>query len=141
MTAARRILIALGAVVMAFALVGALRDHDVKFGVLLFLAGVLVAHDGILVPIVIGLGFLLGRVLPVGTRPVVRGAAIVSVAVTLVALPLVLGFGRPADNPSVLPLQYGRGLVMLLIGVWAAAGASVAVRAWRRRKRPTGPVP
>jgi hypothetical protein len=50
---------------------------------------------------------------------VVRVAVIVGAAVTVVALPFVFGFGRAPDNPSILPLNYGRNLALLLLGLAA----------------------
>ena len=82
MTAARRVLITIGAVGMGYAVLGALTDVDVKpFGVLIFLAGVLVAHDAVLLPIVIGVGAVAGRFLPGNARTPVRVASVISLAV------------------------------------------------------------
>lgn len=118
----RAALIALGTVVMGYAVLGAATDPGLKpGGVILFLAAVLVGHDAVLLPVTIAVGALVGRFAPRWSRPSIRAAAIVSLAVGVIALPLVLGYGRSADNPSVLPLAYGRGLVLLLIAVWAAA--------------------
>jgi hypothetical protein len=134
-TAARRVLIAAGALGMAYALAGALTDPAVKpFGVLIFLAGVLIAHDAILLPLVIAVGAVAGR-WPARIATPVRVALVVSLSVTVVALPLVLGYGRAADNPSLLPRHYGAGLLEILAVVWVVTGVSVAVRARRHRRR------
>ncbi len=126
-----------GTVVMGYAVLGAATDPDLKPpGVLLFLAAVLVAHDGLLLPLTIGAGALLGRYAPGRTRPGVRTAAIVSLAVGVVALPLVLGYGRSPDNPSVLPLAYGRGLLLVLAMTWTTA-LTAMVLARSRSCRPT----
>jgi ABC-type sulfate transport system permease subunit len=132
---ARRALVALGTVAMGYAALGALRDADVDlFGVLLFLAGVLVLHDAVLLPAAIGAGALIGRFLPEAARPVTRTAAIITLTVAVVALPLVLGFGRAADDPSVLPLPYGRGLLEILGLVWASAAVIAGLRILRHRR-------
>jgi hypothetical protein len=129
----RRGLSAAGTLVMGYAVVGALTDPDVKpFGVLILLAGVVVGHDGILLPVMIGVGVLIGRFVPTGDRIAVRAAALCSLAVTVVALPLVLGYGRTADNPSVLPLPYGRGLATVLLMIWTVALAMIVVRRIRK---------
>jgi hypothetical protein len=134
MTAARRTLIAIGALAMAYALFGVLTDVDVRpFGVLLFLGAVLVAHDAVLLPLIIGVGVLIGRFVPAPGRTGVRVALIISLAVLLVGLPLALGVGRTAGNPSVLPLPYGRGLLVVLATVWAATVTVGVIRARRRR--------
>jgi hypothetical protein len=59
----RRALVAVGVLVMVFAVAGALTDHDVRrFGVLVFLVGVLVWHDFLVMPVVIAVSALVGRV-------------------------------------------------------------------------------
>lgn len=87
----RRVLIAAGGVGMVWAVLGALTDPDIKiFGVLLFLGVVLVAHDAILLPTVIGVGALVDR-LPARLRVGVRVALLVGLAVAVIALPLMVG--------------------------------------------------
>jgi hypothetical protein len=138
---ARRTLIALGALGMTYAVIGALTDADVKGGALIFLIGVLIAHDGLLLPVTIGVGALAGRFTPLRMRGFVRSALIVSLAVTVVAFPLVLGKGRAADNPSLLPLHYGRGLLEVYAIIWAAAGIAIGLREWRGRRPIAEPPP
>lgn len=133
--AARGLLIAAGALAMVYALFGTLTDPDLKIGgVLLFLGIVLVLHDGVLMPLVIGVGALLTR-----APPLIRAAMVVSLVVTLVALPFVLGYGRSPDNPSVLPLPYGNGLALILVAIWTTTLALLAIRrrgaGWRERWR------
>ena len=135
MTAVRRGLCAVGALVMAYAVIGALTDADVKFGALIFLVAVLVVHDGVLLPLAIGAGVLIGRLVPLPWRGFVRSALIIGLAVTIVAFPLVLGRGRAADNPSLLPLSYGRGLLEIYLGIAVSAAAAVTVRRRRERRR------
>jgi hypothetical protein len=107
-------------------------------GVLLFLAGVLIAHDVVWMLALLGAGAALTRLVPAPHRPAARAAAISAAAVTIVAFPLVLGAGRAADNPSVLPLPYGRNLAVVLLLIVAAF---LLTRPWAARKkseRPTG---
>ena len=136
MKTARRMLIGSGALVIAYGVSGALADGDLKAGALVFLAAVLVAHDGLLLPLTIGAGVLIGRIVPPAARGGVRVAAVLSLAVTIVAFPLVLGRGRVPGNPSVLPLHYGRGLLVVYTVVWVTTAVVVAAR--RRRRRPHG---
>ena len=136
----RRALVAAGVLVMGYAVVGALTDDDVRpFGVVAFLVGVLVWHDLLLMPIVLAVGALIGRHVPADARPVVRVAAVCSLAVLVVAAPLVLGVGRIDDDPSVLPRPYGLGLVLLLALLWASALAVVLARRARRGRTVSGP--
>lgn len=138
MKTARCLLIVSGALVMAYAVSGARTDGDVKAGALGFLVAVLIVHDGLLLPLVIGAGALIGWIFPPGLRTPVRVAAVLGLAVTVVAIPLVLGHGRVADNPSVLPLHYGRGLLAVYAVIGATTAAVIAVRRRRRRARPAG---
>ena len=115
----RRVLIIGGVLLMGFAVAGAVTDPDVDLiGVPLFLIAVLILHDGIFLPLVIGTGALVNRVVPPPWRVTVRVAGIISLAVSVVALPMVLGFGRSPGNPSLLPRDYGPGLVGVLALVW-----------------------
>ncbi|MEX0171098.1 hypothetical protein [Streptomyces sp. LMG1-1-1.1] len=99
-------------------------------GVLVWLAGALVLHDGILAPLVLGVGLLLvGR----SRRGLLRGASVVAGSVLLVTLPLLVRPGAPA-NPSVLPLPYGRNLAIVLAAVAVVTGVLYLVR--RRRDVP-----
>ncbi len=136
----RGVLIATGAVLMGYAVLGAATDPDLKpGGVVLFLAAVLVAHDVLLLPVTIAAGALLARFVPRRALPGIRAAAIVSLAVGVVAFPLVLGFGRAPDNPSILPLAYGRGLLLILALTWAVALTSVALTRYRAARRTLAP--
>jgi hypothetical protein len=127
-----------GTLVTAYAVIGALADPDVRpLRHLLFLAGVLVAHDAVLLPTAIGVGALIGRFVPAAARGGVRAAAFITAALLVVAVPLVLGFGRRPDDPSALPLHYGRGLAAMLALVWTAALTGPLVRRRVSRGRRT----
>ncbi|SNT64495.1 hypothetical protein SAMN05421812_11760 [Asanoa hainanensis] len=131
----RRLLVGAGVGVLAYAVFGLLTDPDTALGgQVVFLAAVVVAHDAVFMPLMIAAGFVVGRFVPVRVRPALVGAAIVSLALTLTAIPFVLGRGRRPDDPSALPLNYGRGLLITLAFVWAVA-AVVAWRSWRRAAR------
>ncbi|MEV4283007.1 hypothetical protein [Actinoplanes xinjiangensis] len=119
---ARGVLVTAGILIMGYAVAGAAADPDVApAGVLSFLAGVLLVHDLIWMPAVLAVGAAITRLVAPRRRPVVIAATISAAAITVVALPLVLGFGRPADNPSALPSPYGRNLVLVLLAVVAVA--------------------
>lgn len=90
-------------------------------------AGAAVLHDGVLVPAVLAAGLATGR-LPAPYRRVVRAALVIAACVTAVAIPLVLGYGRRADEPSRLPLPYGRNLAIVLAAITVIAAAAVAAR-------------
>ncbi|GAB1691021.1 hypothetical protein [Krasilnikovia sp. M28-CT-15] len=129
---ARTALVTAGIMIMGYAVGGALNDPGLDpGGVLLFLAAVLIGHDAVWMPAVLAVGGALARFVPPRRRKAALSGAIVAAALTVVAIPLVLGFGRPADNPSALPLPYGRnlGAVLLLI-----AGATLLARRWPARE-------
>lgn len=69
------------------------------YDALVWLAGALVLHDGVLAPLVLAVGLLVAAV---PGRRVVRGALIVCGVLVLVTLPLLLRPGAP-PNPSALP--------------------------------------
>ncbi|MFI0408954.1 hypothetical protein [Actinomadura sp. 3N508] len=96
-------------------------------------AGAAVLHDGVLVPLVLAAGAATGRV-PAAHRRIVRAALIVAGCVCAVALPLVLGYGRRADEPSRLPLPYGRNLAIVLAVITVVAAVAVAARARTARR-------
>ncbi|GLZ09520.1 hypothetical protein Acsp03_69860 [Actinomadura sp. NBRC 104412] len=96
-------------------------------------AGAVVAHDGVLAPCVLLVGALTTR-LPASYRRRVQHTLLVAGAVSLMALPFVLGYGRRADNPSILPLPYGRNLLVVL-----AAIAVIALLWGLSRKRSDEP--
>jgi hypothetical protein len=122
---------------MAYAVVGAVTDRSDRIGGhLIFLVAVLLGHDWVLMPLAIAIGALITRAVPRQARAVTATAAYVSGVLVVVALPLVLGLGRRPDDPSALPLNYGRGLLISLAVVWLAAGATLLYRRRRRSVRP-----
>jgi hypothetical protein len=139
MTTIRVTLATLGLTAMGYALWSAVRSPDltiVHYGGYLLL--VLVLHDGLLMPAVLVAATVLRRSLPDRVRALVQVALVASVVVTLIAVPLVLGYGRIADNPSALPRNYAHGLLLVLAAIWLAAATALAVRQARRRGGPAG---
>jgi hypothetical protein len=130
---ARVVLVVGGCLLMAYAVVGATADPDLApGGVLLFLAAVLVGHDVVWMAAVLAAGAALARI-PLRCRWTVRIAAISAAAVTVVGLPLALGFGRAADNASVLPLPYACNLLAVLL-IIAGTTLLVCLSPSRRRR-------
>lgn len=142
MRSVRVALACLGTAAMAYAVWSALRSPDIvpsHNGRFLLL--VLVLHDGLLVPVFLLAGALVRRFVPPAVRAIAQAALIASASVTLVALPMVLGYGRSPGNPTALPLDYPRGLAWILAVIWTAAVAGMAVRltTMRRRVHPASP--
>jgi hypothetical protein len=105
--------------------------------------GAALAHDLVLVPAVLLVGALIVRLPDSYRRPVRAGLTVAGCAV-LVVLPALLGFGRSADNPSALPLPYGRNLLGVLAGsalvtiAWCAVNRQHSRRRRRLRASPVG---
>ncbi|MFI6940763.1 hypothetical protein ACIBI4_15930 [Streptomyces sp. NPDC050418] len=130
----RTLLAALGVAAMALGAWLLLGVRD-PLDVAVWLAGAIVLHDGLVAPLVLGTGLLLGGL---RARGAVRGALIVAGSLTAVALPVILRPGTPA-NSSVLPLDYGRNWLaaMAVIGLFAV-GAAVLGWVRGRRRRSSG---
>ncbi|WP_236670971.1 hypothetical protein [Streptomyces sp. 7-21] len=114
----------------------ALTGPETPRRVAVWLAGAAVVHDALLAPLVLAVGWLVRRLPAAG---VVRGGLVVAGCAVLVALPALLRPGEPA-NPSVLPLDYPRGL-LLVLGVTAAVTCLLWLRAvavGRRRAAQAG---
>ena len=100
-----------------------------------WLAASVLAHDAILAPIAFSLCWAGARLQPARTRPWAAGAIFACGAAFLVTLPALVQAGRD-PNPTVLPLDYGRNIVvviLLVIGITIAAAsiAGAARGGWR----------
>lgn len=124
-----------GWAVMGFGAVGIsnsvwLKDRPAKLAT--WVLGGLVVHDALIASLVTGAGLFLAWVLPRWLRGPVAGAAALSGLVVLFSYPLLRGFGRRESNTSILPLDYGRNVAIVLALIWLTAGTVVAVRLVRR---------
>ena len=108
--------IVVGAVCTAVG-VGAAVDSSKPVVLAQWMVGLTLAHDLVLAPLVLFAGLGTRR------RPWLAGGLLVSGVVVLVAFPFVQGYGRLPGNPSFLPRDYTRGLVLTLVAVWLATAA------------------
>jgi hypothetical protein len=140
--AARAILLAAGVAGLAYAVIGVLTDDGTSpLNQLLFTLALVVAHDGIVLPLAIGVGVLTVRYVPNWARPPVQAGLYASLVLTLFTIPMLVGAGRRADNLTILPLNYARGLQLVLAAIWVAAAVWAGYR-WRaRRSAVAGPEP
>lgn len=96
--------------------------------VLTWTIGAIVVHDLVFAPLVLLVGRGLRRVRPRALRAPLQVGLATSALVTLLAFPLVRGYGARAGAPSRLPLNYTIGYGALLAVVWLAC----ATWAWQR---------
>lgn len=134
--------LALGAAGVAAALYGVLRllrlPSEQVLAVLVWVAGGIVAHDGVLAPVVVGLG-LAATVLSRWLRPSLVVLLVVLGPLTLVAVPVLGRFGARPDNPTLLDRPYVAGYAVL-VGLGLVLAALSALRA-RRSPKPGQPAP
>lgn len=99
-----------------------------------WVAGVLL-HDVAATAVVLLVGWLVTHLVPhVARTPVVVGSVVLA-TVTVVAVPVLLAYGRKADNPTVLDRHYWIGWCVLAALVLVAVAAATVLRA-RRGGRP-----
>jgi len=136
MRTARALLGVAGAALLAFGVVSAFTSPHMHLGrQAIYAIAVLLLHDAVLAPMFLAAGAVTRRWVPAPYRAVVQGGLLVTAAVTFVALPFVLGFGRIADNPSALPRNYTGGYLLVLAAIWAVAGALLIRRRWAGSSR------
>ncbi|MET9365726.1 hypothetical protein ABZX93_33120 [Streptomyces sp. NPDC006632] len=157
----------LGAAGLALMAVGGLLvwDQATHWDVLIWLAGAVVLHDGIIGPLVLTVGLLTGILMNrslsnrslmnrsltgnghtedghtedghtdngLSNRGLLRGTLMTAGCLVLIALPVLLR-PLPTANPSVLPLNYARGLTISLV-VLAVLAVLLGVARRARRGR------
>lgn len=84
----------------------------------LWLVGALVIHDGILSPVVVGVGWAVARVVPPRARRYLQGALIMAALVTVIAIPMIYRQDSQPRSKSMLLQDFGANLT-LLIGIIA----------------------
>ncbi len=114
----------LGALVGGFGLYGMWLHRgtgilDVRWRpILTWVVGAIVAHDLVFAPLALAAGRGLRWVRPRALRAPLQTGLALSALVTLLAFPLVRGYGVRAGDPSRLPLHYGVGYLVLLGVIW-----------------------
>jgi hypothetical protein len=136
----RGALIAAGVALMAFALVSALTSADTKpYREGIFFIGALLLNDAVLAPVFAVVAVLVHRFVRRPYRAILQGGLLVTAAVTFLAFPFLLGFGRIPDNPSALPRNYLGGYAIILGVIWLAVTAAIVWRELARRPRHGSP--
>jgi len=129
---------AVGIAVMIVAVLGVLRDHaqTAPVSLAIWLAAGVVLHDGLVAPLLIGIGALVFKVVPVHLRGVVSVGLVAAGTVLLVAVPIIIASHRPRQNATILPLNYVASLLVIEATLLLLTAIGVAF-AHRRRGRLT----
>jgi hypothetical protein len=119
-----RIRLVLGTAGILLGLFGVFRlATQVPVGDLVILAvwliGALVIHDGIVSPIVVGVGWTIARLVPPRARRYLQAGLIAAAIVTVIAIPMIYRRGSQPRSKAILQQNYGANLTVL-IGVVAA---------------------
>ena len=106
----------------------------------LWLAGGVVLHDFLLVPLTLAVCWLGARLLPAGRKAAVAAGLVVLGTLTLVAVPVLGGWGANRDNPTILGRDYSTGwlVVATLTVSGVLAGPIVSALLTGRRSRGHG---
>lgn len=107
-------------------------------GLVLWMAGVVVAHDALLAPLVVGLGWVLARTVPPRPRRFVQTGLVVGGLVSVVAIPLILREGTKPPAKALLLQDYGANLAILL-GLVAVGSIGGYLLSAARRGTHAGP--
>jgi len=125
----------LGWLVIVIGIRMGLHDRELKPGVLLkWVAGGLVLHDAVWLPLVAVVGAAIAFVVRRRVPLVVAWALATSAVLTLIAWPFVRGYGRRPDVPSALQRNYAHGLVVYIALTWMVAIAAFVGGRLRRRR-------
>lgn len=90
--------------------------------------GAAILHDAVLAPAVIVTGWLLGRGVPRRARAPLTAGLVVAGAILLYSVPALLGDGAEAADPSKLPNDESRNVVLVLLAVVVVTALIVVVR-------------
>jgi hypothetical protein len=94
-------------------------------------AGAALIHDFVFAPIVFGIAILVCRMVSPRFRRTIQFALVGSGMFALISWPFLRGYGRSPLNPSILPNNYARGLLVVLGVVWISSATAIALNRWR----------
>lgn len=139
---ARIVLIAGGIGLLGIGGLTLLMDVEPKayIGILLWFAGAIIIHDGIIAPVVFGVGVVMrraGRRLPGAVLAILQAAVVVVSIVTALVVPAILKKDIGSANPTILPLDYvaNLGVVYAVVGVLTVIAVVVYLLIAARRQK------
>lgn len=100
-----------------------------------FVALGVLGHDLVLAPLVVAVGWLVGRWSPALLRAPLQVGLFGTAVLVLASTPYLSGRGVSADVPSALPFDYRLRVLVALGLLWAAMLAWTLVRALRSRRQ------
>ena len=104
-----------------------------------FIGGSAIVHDAVVLPFVLAVGWVGHRLLPTWLWRPARWALMTTAIVLVVSRPFVARWGYNDRNPTALSRNYGQGVAVALLVVWAATLVWAALE--RRSERRTGAPP
>ena len=131
MSAIRYLLGGLGVLVGvygAYLLLGR-QDLDQLFSAAIWLGGGVIAHDGLIALLSLGVVVVGARLLPAAARPSAAVGLIVLGSVTILAIPMLGSFGAKDDNATLLDRNYWLGWSGIVVAVLVAVVVASVLRA------------
>lgn len=127
------VVIAAGWAVIGVVVAGVLRESErTRPGSwVAWVVGAALVHDLLLLPLVLFVGAGLGRLSRPAWRAPLRAATAVAAILALATWPTVRRYGARSDNSSLLPLDAGRNMVVLVVVLAVAALVAGFVRSRR----------
>ena len=106
------------------------QDRDQLISAAIWLASGVVLHDFVLAPLVLIAVVVGARGVPAGFKAAAVAGLVVLGTATIVAIPVLTGFGEKPDNPSLLNRHYWAGWLVLaaLVVLAVIVGGLVARR-------------
>ncbi|MEV5835787.1 hypothetical protein [Nocardia sp. NPDC052112] len=106
--------------------------------VAIWFAGGILLHDALFAPICAALGLTARHLLPPTWWAVTACGAVCSVALALIALPVLGRHNAMPSNPTVLDRNYPLGLAIALILIWSLVfiAHAVTIRRHARDRKP-----
>jgi multisubunit Na+/H+ antiporter MnhB subunit len=134
--AVRLTLGAIGLIMLAYGTLRILQFPKVSKPVHLaeWLVAAIVVHDGVLAPIVAGIGWVLARAVPGRARSYLQGGLIVAAVLSLFVVVLNHRHGHSAPGNALLTQDYVRNWAILVPIVAAVTAGLYAVRVIRERR-------
>ncbi|MBC7725980.1 MAG: hypothetical protein H7146_14755 [Burkholderiaceae bacterium] len=113
------------------------RDY---LGILSWMVGAIVLHDGVLALGVFAGNLVLrraGRIIPWGVIAILQCAIVTGGIVALIVVPEIIKKAIGTTNPTVLPLDYGLNLAVFYAGLALATAVAIVLhlRVTRARRR------